>query len=88
MQNYLLIASFLIGSYLISSISFALVISKFNNVDLRKVGSGNLGATNVYRALGFKLALFVFILDAAKGLLPTYLAMSTFSQASWHVGIG
>ena len=88
MPNYLLIASIIIGSYLISSIPFALVISKFNNVDLRKVGSGNLGATNVYRALGFKLAVFVFILDAAKGLFPTYLAMAIFNQASWHVGVG
>lgn len=88
MQNYLIITSFILGSYLLSSISFALLISKLKNIDLRQVGSGNLGATNVYRALGFKFAILVFILDAAKGLVPTYLAMHYFSNPVWHVAIG
>ena len=88
MQNYLIITSFILGSYVLSSISFALLISKFKKIDLRQVGSGNLGATNVYRALGFKFAILVFILDAAKGLVPTYLAMHYFSNPVWHVAIG
>ena len=88
MQNYLIITSFILGSYVLSSISFALLISKFKKIDLRQVGSGNLGATNVYRALGFKFAILVFILDAAKGLVPTYLAMHYFSDPVWHVAVG
>ena len=88
MQNYLTIISFILGSYLISSIPFALIISKLKKIDLRKVGSGNLGATNVYRALGLSYALMVFILDAAKGLIPTYLAMYYFINPLWHVAIG
>tara|TARA_E500000178_G_C16618451_1_gene572240 strand:+ start:50 stop:637 length:588 start_codon:yes stop_codon:yes gene_type:complete len=87
-QNYLIIVSFILGAYLLSSVPFALLISKLKKIDLRKVGSGNLGATNVYRALGFQFAILVFILDAAKGLIPTYLAMFYFSNPLWHVAIG
>ena len=41
-------------------------------IDLRTVGSGNLGATNVYRTLGFGAAVVVLLLDLAKGALPVY----------------
>jgi glycerol-3-phosphate acyltransferase PlsY len=41
-------------------------------IDLRTVGSGNLGATNVYRTLGFGAAIVVLLLDLAKGALPVY----------------
>lgn len=62
-------------SYLIGSISFALVIGKlFYKTDIRGYGSGNLGATNVYRVLGKKAGLIVAIADLLKGtfacLLP------------------
>ena len=43
-------------------------------VDVRKVGSGNTGATNVWRALGFKLGLAVAVLDILKGVVPALLA--------------
>ncbi|KAA3612776.1 MAG: glycerol-3-phosphate 1-O-acyltransferase [Planctomycetota bacterium] len=59
-----------LGGYLIGSISFALLLGKWKGVDLRKVGSGNLGATNVGRFLGRKYGLLVYFLDACKGFLP------------------
>jgi len=57
-------------SYLSGSLPFAAIAGKARGVDLRKHGSGNLGATNVFRVLGWKIGLLVFLLDAAKGAVP------------------
>jgi acyl phosphate:glycerol-3-phosphate acyltransferase len=57
-------------SYLSGSIPFAAIAGRLRGVDLRKQGSGNLGATNVFRVLGWKIGLLVFLADALKGALP------------------
>jgi acyl phosphate:glycerol-3-phosphate acyltransferase len=59
-----------IGSYLLGSIPAAYIAGKAKGVDLRKHGSGNLGATNVFRVLGAKIGAAVFAFDMAKGALP------------------
>ena len=59
-------------SYLSGSIPFAAIAGKVRGVDLRKHGSGNLGATNVFRVLGWKIGLLVFLADALKGAIPVY----------------
>jgi glycerol-3-phosphate acyltransferase PlsY len=60
-------------AYLAGSIPTAYLAGRLlKGIDLRTVGSGNLGATNVYRALGFKAAAVVFLVDFAKGALPVY----------------
>jgi acyl phosphate:glycerol-3-phosphate acyltransferase len=68
----------LVLAYLMGAIPFSVIVTKIKGVDLTKVGSGNLGATNVYRALGLGYALLVFGLDVLKGALPTLLAMHYF----------
>ena len=60
----------LVLSYLSGSIPFAAIAGRLRGVDLRKQGSGNLGATNVFRVLGWKIGLLVFLADALKGALP------------------
>ena len=67
-------------AYLIGAIPFSAIIATFKGVDLRRVGSGNYGATNVYRALGLNYAIFVFLLDALKGTAVVYLTMSMFIE--------
>src|SRR6476660_8353526 len=62
----------LVLSYLSGSIPFAAIAGKLRGVDLRKHGSGNLGATNVVRVLGAKIGAVVFIADLLKGFLPVY----------------
>lgn len=62
----------LIGSYLLGSIPAAYIAGKVKGVDLRKHGSGNLGATNVFRVLGAKIGIAVFLFDMAKGGVPVY----------------
>ncbi|MFT5733382.1 MAG: glycerol-3-phosphate acyltransferase PlsY [Planctomycetota bacterium] len=62
----------LFASYLLGSVPFGLVMARLiKGVDLRKVGSGNIGATNAMRVLGKPLGLVAFLLDFGKGLLPT-----------------
>ena len=61
-------------SYLTGSISFALVIAKLQGIDLRQIGSGNLGATNLARACGKKWAYLCFLFDVLKGFVPSFAA--------------
>ncbi|MEH7416146.1 glycerol-3-phosphate 1-O-acyltransferase PlsY [Neobacillus drentensis] len=64
----------LLASYLIGSIPTALIVGKlFFDVDIRELGSKNPGATNTLRVLGKKWAVFVLLIDLAKGSLAAYL---------------
>lgn len=60
-------------SYLLGSIPSAYLAGKARGIDLRTVGSGNLGATNVLRTLGWAWAAPVFAVDAFKGFVPAFL---------------
>jgi glycerol-3-phosphate acyltransferase PlsY len=61
--------------YLAGAIPFAYIAGRvFGGVDLRRHGSGNLGATNTFRLLGARIALVVLALDVAKGFIPVALA--------------
>jgi len=60
--------------YLLGSIPFGVVFARARGVDLRTIGSGNIGATNVARALGKKLGGVVLLLDALKGFAPVLAA--------------
>ena len=59
----------MISAYLVGSIPWGLIIGKLKGVDVRNVGSKNIGATNTGRALGKKYAVLVYILDMLKGAL-------------------
>jgi len=63
----------LAASYCLGSIPAAYIAGKSRGIDLRKHGSGNLGATNVMRVLGTKVGLLVFAFDMAKGAAPVLL---------------
>jgi glycerol-3-phosphate acyltransferase PlsY len=65
----------IIGAYLLGSIPFGLLIAKAHGKDLRSIGSGNIGATNVSRALGRKWAYVCFALDVLKGMVPMLVIM-------------
>lgn len=80
----------LLAGYLIGSIPFGVMISRAKGVDLSKVGSGNVGATNVKRALGWGWALAVFALDVGKGLAPALAAMNLVDahRVEWGFAAG
>lgn len=60
-------------AYLIGAIPFGLLIAKARGVDIRKVGSGNIGATNVFRSVSKTLGILTFLADALKGWIPAYI---------------
>jgi len=80
-----LIILFIFG-FLIGSIPFGYLISKLKGVDIKKVGSGNIGGTNVSRALGFRWGLLVSILDLLKAVVPVFLALK-FLSIDWQVAL-
>ena len=67
--------SLIIAAYLVGSIPFGLVLTKYAGLgDIRKIGSGNIGATNVMRTGNKKLAIATLILDALKGVVIVLIA--------------
>jgi glycerol-3-phosphate acyltransferase PlsY len=73
-------ALMILAAYLVGAIPFGVIIAKMHGVDLRKVGSGNIGATNVGRALGKKWGMLCFVLDMLKGLVPMLVMMSMLPE--------
>ncbi len=65
---------FLLSAFVLGSFPTGVVVARAKGIDLRKVGSGNIGTTNVGRALGRRWAAFVLLVDAGKGALPVLLA--------------
>jgi len=65
-----MLAAALPASFLCGSIPFALLLGRAKGVDIRTVGSGNIGATNLGRSLGRRWGVACFVLDASKGALP------------------
>lgn len=74
--------------FFMGAIPFGLLIGKAYGIDLREKGSGNIGATNVQRALGKGPGFLVLLLDALKGYLPIWLTQGQHWNPSWIVGIG
>lgn len=73
-----------VSAYLLGSVSFALIAGfLIIHEDIRLKGSGNAGATNVFRVLGWKIALPVLIADFLKGFLPVFFAPSIMSVFSF-----
>jgi glycerol-3-phosphate acyltransferase PlsY len=60
----------IISAFFLGSVPFGLIVSRFYSVDIRKLGSGNIGATNVYRNLGKIAGILTFVFDLTKGILP------------------
>jgi glycerol-3-phosphate acyltransferase PlsY len=74
---------FLIGAYLLASIPFGLIISKrVEDVDITKVGSGNIGAANVAREVGLKWGIVTLLADTLKGFIPVAATYSLFGSST------
>ena len=71
-----------LGAYLIGSIPFGYLVAKAQGINIRELGSGNIGATNITRNLGWKFGLAVGVLDFTKSFLPVVFAKSLFDQSA------
>ena len=78
----------LVVAYLLGSIPFAYLAGRLNGVDLRTVGSGNLGATNVFRTLGRTVGIAVMVLDIAKGAFAVLIAQWVVGGPWWPIAAG
>jgi glycerol-3-phosphate acyltransferase PlsY len=82
-EQYFLVAAWLLGAYLAGSVPFGFLIGKMRGVDVRTVGSRNIGATNVFRTVGKKWGLLAFLCDFLKGFLPTTAAKCFSASPEW-----
>jgi acyl phosphate:glycerol-3-phosphate acyltransferase len=83
-MNGLAMLPWLAGAFLVGSIPASYLVARWiGGIDLRTVGSGNLGATNLYRAMGWKGALPAGLFDVSKGALPVLVAQQIPSTPEW-----
>ncbi len=88
-SNSLVILSCLASSYLVGSLPTGFLAGKWlKSIDLRDLGSGSTGATNVLRHVGKKAALIVFLIDVFKGVLPIIIAKVLLLSPTWQVFAG
>ena len=78
----------LLVSYLVGAFPTSYVVGRLaRGIDLRQHGSGNLGATNVFRVLGWKAAVPVFLVDIFKGFAPTFFFPRIDGSPAWEWGL-
>ncbi len=74
MGDCILCLVWIAAAYIVGAVPFGYLIGRMRGVDVRTVGSKNIGATNVYRTVGHKWGFLAFFCDFAKGFAPTLLA--------------
>lgn len=90
MSNTSAIIALSLLSYLVGSIPFGLLIARLRKIDLRSSGSGNIGATNVFRTVGKSWGILTLALDALKGGLPAAYFPLALPSSAWdpsHLGL-
>jgi acyl phosphate:glycerol-3-phosphate acyltransferase len=83
----------LVVAYLTGALPTAYLAGRAHGIDLRQHGSGNLGATNVVRVMGWRVGLPVYVIDCLKGLLPVLLlpgvcGLTGDDRTRWAIGFG
>ncbi|MBM4377775.1 MAG: glycerol-3-phosphate 1-O-acyltransferase PlsY [Deltaproteobacteria bacterium] len=84
------VAVAVLAGYLSGSVPYGLLLARWRRgVDVREVGSGNIGATNVARAAGWRLGALVLLLDALKAAVPAYAVLRLAPGEAWlHAAVG
>lgn len=82
------LTAWFVFAYFVGAIPVGVLVARRHGVDLFQVGSGNVGATNVYRALGKGPAIAVFALDVLKGVVPALLVRWRTGSEEWALAAG
>lgn len=85
--DYTIMATLLVTAYLLGSVPTGLLLGKAYGIDVRKEGSGNIGATNLYRTLGRKVGVITLVGDCLKGLIPVLVVQSFMPEYAAWVGL-
>ena len=83
----LLLSLLVLAAYLLGAIPNGLLIAKAKGIDLRQTGSGNIGATNVFRCVGKGWGILAFVLDALKGFVPAFCFPRLMANAPDWLGL-
>ncbi len=83
----LMLSLLILAAYVLGSIPNGLLIARGKGIDLQKVGSGNIGATNVFRCVGKGWGIFAFVLDAVKGFVPAFFFPQLMAGAPDWLGL-
>jgi glycerol-3-phosphate acyltransferase PlsY len=86
--DYIQLAILLVTAYLLGSVPTGLLLGKAYGVDVRKEGSGNIGATNLYRTVGRKVGVLTLIGDCLKGLIPVLVVQFSSQPADYAAWVG
>jgi len=78
------VVTWVLVAYFVAAIPVGVMLGRLRGVDIRDVGSGNIGATNAARALGPRLGMLVLVLDVGKAALPVVLARQPFALGAEH----
>ncbi len=82
--DYIIVA---VAAYLLGSIPTGFLVAKVKGIDIRSVGSGNIGATNAMRVLGKPAGIFVLLMDAAKGFGAVWMAALLLKQMNANADV-
>lgn len=83
----LMLSLLVFAAYLLGAIPNGLLIARLKGIDLQKTGSGNIGATNVYRCVGKGWGVAAFVLDAVKGFIPAFVFPRLMENAPSWLGL-
>ena len=87
-HEYIIMGLLLLTAYLIGSVPTGLLLGKAYGIDVRKQGSGNIGATNLYRTLGRKVGVITLIGDCLKGLIPVLVVKYSSLPVEYAAWVG
>jgi glycerol-3-phosphate acyltransferase PlsY len=86
--DYTVLVILLVTAYLLGSVPTGLLLGKAYGIDVRKEGSGNIGATNLYRTVGRRVGILTLIGDCLKGLIPVLVVNFSSMPSDYAVWVG